>query len=283
MAKHKRPRSPVAIKQRLDHRRGYHRILLGHLIWPMLAVLLIGGIGSLLVPQNLSGIWFVLISLVVSGGFLSLPRAIILGGVIFASATPFLFFMQSDDRLSGELFLLVALLPFAPLFLAVTRAQQIRATRLYMLLNLPQVRAATDVSDWSLLPKPRAIDQRLKSLESSNEKTPAILLKVYFPRMSEALLLLGEVQLQQSVLALADDLRLLLRVGDMIVEDIRAQNVLYVLAFHNAETPDSLGAILRRLNPALRRTGLELSLSYAFYPENGKRLHAMEWSPVELP
>ena len=282
MTKHQTPRNPATNKQRLDYRRGYNRILLEYLIWPMLAVLLIGGIGSLLIPPSISGIWFVLIILMLLGALLSLPGAIILGGVIFISAAPYLFLIQSDDGLSGEVFLLFALLPFAPLFLAVTRSQQIRASRLYMLLNLPQVRAATDVSDWSLLPKPRAIDQRLKSLEGSDQETPAILLKVYFPRMSGALSLLGETQLQQSVLALADDLRLLLRVGDMIVEDIRAQNVLYVLAFHNAETPDSLGTILRRLEPALRRTGLELSLSYAFYPEDGKRLYAMEWHSVEL-
>ncbi len=152
--RHQAPRNTIAIKQRPDYRRGYRRLLLAHLIWPILAVLLVGGIGSLLVRQEMLGAWLVLIFLVLAGGFVSVPGAIILGGVVFVTAIPFLFFLQSVGRLGGELFLLVALLPFASVLLAAARAQQVKATRLHMLLNLPQVRAATDVSDWSLLPKP---------------------------------------------------------------------------------------------------------------------------------
>ncbi len=249
----------------------------------MLAVLLIGGIGGLLVQPELTGAWGVLIALVLVGGFLPLAPAVMLGGAAFVTAVPFLLVRQSEAQLGGELFLLMALLPFAPVWLAAARAQQARATRLHMLLSLPQVRAAMDVSEWSLLPRPRAIDRRLAGLEGSGEQRPAILLRLRFLRLAEARDLLGAAQLQQSVLALADELRLLLRAGDLLAEDLSSQGALYVLAFHNPQAEESLTAILRRLAPALERTGLEHSLSYARYPESGRRLHEVAWQPVELP
>lgn len=281
MTEQRGTRSGRLLIKRPDYRRGYRRLLYSHLAWPMLAVLLVGGLGTLLVRPELAGAWTLLIALVLAGAFLSLAPAVMLGGAAFVLAVPFLLTRQSGGQLGGDLFLLLALLPFAPVWLAAARSQQVRATRLHMLLNLPQVRAASDVSEWSLLPRPRAIDRRLQGLEKSGEQLPAIVLCLRFPRLVEARDLLGEAQLQQSVLTLADDLRLLLRAGDMIAEDISAQGVLYVLAFHNPEVADSLSAIRRRLAPAFERTGLELSLTYALYPEDGRRLHAMQWQPVE--
>lgn len=269
--------------RRLDYRRGYRRLLYSHLAWPMLAVLLIGGVGTLLVRPGLTGAWSVLIALALVGGFLPLAPAIMLGGAAFITAVPFLLVQQSEVQLGGDLFLLMALFPFAPVWLAAARAQQVRATRLHMLLSLPQVRAATDVSEWSLLPRPRAIDRRLRGLEKSGEQVPAIMIRIRFTRLAAAYDLLGEAQLQQSVLSLADDLRLLLRAGDVLAEDLRAEGALYVLAFHNPDEQGSLTAILRRLAPALGRTGLEHVLTYALYPESGRRLHEMRWQLIELP
>lgn len=268
---------------RVDFYKGYRQLLYSHLAWPISAVLLMGIGGMLLVRSELAGAWVLLVLLTLAGAFLSLAKAVVLGGGAFIMIVPVLLMQQAISQLSGDTFLVMMLVPFAPLWLAAARAQQIRATRLHMLLRLPQVRAASDVSDWSLLPRPRAIDYRLQTLLGTSPNTPAIIFKVKFVRLQQARDLLGETQLQYEVLALADALRMLLRSGDLITEDINDQQVLYILAFPNPEAEDSLNAILRRIAPALRQSGFEVKVSAANFPQDGNRLFAMIWQPVVVP
>lgn len=283
MAERRLPSPPSAEARRLDFWRGYRQLLYSYLAWPMLAVLLVGGVGTLLVRPELSAAWTIFIALVLSGAFLKLAPAVILGGAVFVTAVPFFLTYQSSAQLSGDVYLLLVLLPFAPIWLAAARVQQVRATRLQMLLRLPQVRAALDVSDWSLLPKPHAIDQRLHAMESAGGITPAVVMRIHFRLLTQARSLLGESQLQQSILELADQLRLLLRAGDLITEDIPGQQSLYVLAFSNPEVEGSVDAFLERLVPTLRSPGLSLELEYASYPDDGKRLRELVWHRVEMP
>lgn len=268
---------------RVDFHKGYQQLLYSHLAWPISAVLLLGVGGMLLVRNELAGAWVLLVLLTLSGAFLPLARAVMVGGASFIIVVPLLLMRQATSQLSGDMFLVMMLVPFAPVWLAAARAQQIRATRLHMLLRLPQVRAASDVSDWSLLPRPRAIDYRLQTLLRTAPSTLAIVLKVNFLRLQQARDLLGETQLQQEVLALADALRMLLRSGDIITEDINGQQVLYILAFPNPEAEDSLNAIVRRIAPALHSSGFEVAVAAATFPQDGSRLHAMTWQPVVLP
>lgn len=270
---------------RQDYRHGYGQLLYSHMVWPMLAVASLGGAGAMIVTPDLKGIWIVITLLTMAGGFLAVPYAVALGGAAFISVVPLLITLESVNTLSGEVFLVFALLPFSSLWLSAARAQQVRATRLHMLMRIPHVRAAMDVSDWSLLPRPRAIDRRLRALlnecHDSAVPDPALLFRISFPEVKQAADLLGSTQLQQSILDLSDELRIVLRTGDLLAEDIDGHGVLFILAFHNPRAEDSVSAIVRRIRPALNGSGFSVKLQYGCFPADGTQLHAMQWRDVE--
>lgn len=257
-----------------------------HLAWPMSAALVSGLLGYLLMPLHLKQLWLLCTLLSLAGAFLSIPQAAALGGIAFVTATPWLFALQPGGSLTGEVFLVYALIPFTPLWLAATRAHDIRAARLHLLLELPQVRAAMDVSDWSLLPTPRALDRRLRThmrqLRNGSRDDPALLFRIGFEHFDRSRDLLGDEALQDVVLELSGELRRCIRSGDMMAEDIAGHSVLYVLTFPNPERADSREAILNKIRPVLAGTGLPLrGIDYAYLPQDGERMHGLDWKAAE--
>lgn len=280
------PRPIAGQERRPDYIHGFRRLLYENLMWPMLAVFMLGLIGYLLTPASLKSVWLLWAGLAIIGGFLSIQWAVALGALVFVSAVPWLFTAQPGGGVTGELFLVFALLPFAPLWLAATRAHHIRAARLHVLLELPQVRSAMDVSDWSLMPTPRAIDRRLRQYlaeqRRSGRNDPALVYRIRFHGVDRAEDLLGTENLQELILELANQLRDRLRTGDMIAEDVRNEGVLYVLAFPNPEHPTNEAAVAARLRPLIERLGLpEWEMQVACIPEDGEQVHALQWRSLE--
>lgn len=265
-----------------SYRQGFRRHLYSRLIWPLLALGITGTIGALLVRPDLKGVWVIVTLLTAIGAFLPLQYAIALGALAFATAVPLLLTQQSLSMLSGEVFLVFALLPFAPVWLSAARAQQLAATRLNMMLSIPRVRAVLDVSDWSLLPRPRVIDRRLREMARAGAApTPALLFRLDFLDMRRVSELLGRAPVQQAIFDFAGELHSLLRAGDMLTEDIEGQGAMYLLAFHNPDVPDSARALVRRLEPVLARSEFAVRLRYARVLEDGTRLWAMQWHDVD--
>jgi hypothetical protein len=275
-----RPQAGLARRQ--DFAKGHRRLLYEHLAWPVAAVTVHSVAGYLFMPEFFQSIWLAWSLLTLAGAFLSVQRAALLGGLAFVSAMPWMFVEQHTYGINGGVFMVFALLPFAPIWLAAARARQLEATRLHMLLELPQVRAAMTVSDWSLLPNPRVIDRRLRQHLSEGKRSgkldPALVFRVRFRNLAQASDLLGEREMQQLMLRLADALRSTLRAGDMIAEDVRDHGLLYVLAFPNPDYPGSESAIVRRLKPPIDAVGLPgYELQVAAVPEDGRQIYALQW------
>lgn len=238
-------------------RRRYLVVLLA---WPVLAVVMLSIAGYVVADPQVRGIWVVWCLLALAGVFFSVRAAATLGVVAFLSAVPWIVLAHSHHNRSGSVFLLFAMLPFAPVWLAAARSQLAPAARLQSLLGLSHVRNAIDVSSWSLLPKFRTVQWRLSTQPpvtrySKNGSTaPALVFRITFPDLVEHAQLLGEQalreKLQTLVLDLADAIGVRLRAGDMVADDLREHGALFVVTFPNPKQANSIqiiGATLRKL------------------------------------
>lgn len=275
------------IKQRLKHFwqrviRIDYQIFLEFLVWPLLAVFTIGITSYSIILPAYQGEWLVLFSLLICGVFFSIPVAAIIGALTFITYSLWLFALQLDSNLTASHFLLLAFMPFTPIFLSATRLKIIDVMHLATLLELPQVRAAMNISSWSLLPSHRALELRLIQHVKDYEKNeiPAVLVKFSFFELDKLVDLLGENVLLHEVKEIADNLRKKLRTGDMIAESIETHSTLYVLAFANPKS-DYLNAIIRRLYPVLQNTNFQSSMSVAIVPRDGDTLLNIDWHLVK--
>jgi uncharacterized membrane protein YccF (DUF307 family) len=145
-----------------------------------------------------------------SGAVLGVTGAMVVGSLAFFVLGLWLCASQLEQGLEGIRFLILALTPFAPLWLAALRERQRETSRLDALLKLPQVRASMDISDWSLLPMARVIDRRLAQHEAeqkSGEFAPVWIWRFRLTRFDEELELFGSREMQHRVMGLADGLR----------------------------------------------------------------------------
>jgi len=167
-----------SLKQKQRGKINWHRFLevdyrafFEFMMWPMLAVFTIGiTTYSILLPAY-KGEWFILFALLMMGTFLSIQSAAIIGSFTFVTYGVWLFYTQLESGLSASHFILLAMMPFAPIFLSATRLKVIDILHLATLLKLPQVRAAMNISDWSLLPSSRALEMRLTQHVTEYENT----------------------------------------------------------------------------------------------------------------
>jgi hypothetical protein len=252
--------------------------------WPLAAIVQLGLLGFLLLPQAAQGSWLFLIVLTLAGAVLTLTGALAVGGLAFVALGFWLFASHLEQGLAGVPFVILALTPFAPLWLSAFRERQRETARLDALLELPQVRAGIDISDWSLLPVARVIDRRLAqhaAEQGAGTFAPAWLWRFRLPRFDETLALLGQREVQSGVMRLADDLRRHVRTGDYIAEDVRTTNALYLLAFPNPDNLDRAG-LSARLRRAVERTGLpHVEIATAVIPNDGDRLGNVVWHVEE--
>lgn len=116
-----------------------YRVFAEFLIWPLLAVFTIGiSTYSILLPAY-KGEWIVLFILLISGTFFSIPIAAIVGSVTFITYSIWLFSTQLDNTLTASHFILLAFMPFTPIFLSATRLKIVDIMHLASLLELPQI------------------------------------------------------------------------------------------------------------------------------------------------
>ncbi len=259
-----------------------YRIFLNFLMWPLLAVFTIGiTTYSILLPAY-KGEWLILFTLLLSGVFFSIPAAATVGSLTFITYSLWLFSTQLDGNLTASHFILLAFMPFAPIFLSATRLKIVDIMHLATLLELPQVRASMHISPWSLLPSHRALELRLKQhiKECEDNETPAVLVKFSFFELEKLVDLLGENILLHEIKEIADELRAKLRAGDMIAEDITDHSTLYVIAFPNKES-DYLTGITNRLYPVLENREFKSMMNIAAVPHDGTTLFNVKWSLVE--
>lgn len=273
------PRSPIWD----DLVQAQKRLLWEHLAWPVVAIALLGLAGYLFIPSAIQGPWLVLTLLTLAGSLLAIPAAAALGGAAFITYSFWLFGLQLQFGALGSDIIVLSMMPFAPLWLATLRARQRETTRLDALLQLPQVRAAMEISDWSLLPTARAIERRLGAHLAEQVpgfENPALIFRLSIPAISRNVEVLGEREMQQAIMRLADDLRAMLRIGDMIAEDLREHAVLYIMAFPNPANPDK-DSLIRRLDQTLTRSELaRIDLSLAHIPQDGVHMHSLNWHPI---
>ncbi|WP_420428294.1 hypothetical protein [Algiphilus sp.] len=280
------PRPRAGHRPRLDYQRNFHRTLYAHLAWPMLCVVLLSALGLVLTSAPLHALWIGACLLALSGAFLS-PWAAFSVGVGGALALlPVVLHIHGLGLGSFWVYGGYALLPLCPLGLAMTRLYQMRATRLHILLQLPQVQSAMDVSDWSLLPTPRAIDRRIQQHLAEHHltgrKEPALVYTIAICALVEGDTAHDTSTLQKAVLDLANGLRKTLRTGDMIGEDMRGHGHLYILAFPNPSHSDSEQTIARRLRPLLDTSRIgRWRMAVARVPEDGSQLQRLHWHPLE--
>lgn len=253
------------------------RLLRQHMLWPIFAPLMLGLIASFMVSPDYQGPWLVLVVLTVAGGFLKVRTAAVLGMLCFISYGAWLFWTQLQQTVKGSDLILLISMPFAPLWLAAMRAREQKLMHLGALLTLPQVRAAIDISTWSLLPSARALDTRLRETAAAEIVVPALLIRLYLNDLSQAIELLGEQAVRSEVMLLANLLREDLRGGDLIAEDLRNHGSLFVLVFLSRRALVGPDTILRRLKPALESTELNVILQYALVPEDGMRMCSVTW------
>jgi len=259
-----------------------HRAFFEFMIWPLLAIFTIGITAySILLPAY-QGEWLILFILLMIGPFLSIPWAAIIGSVTFITYGIWLFSAQMDNELTASHFILLAFMPFTPIFLSATRLKIIDIMHLATLLELPQVKAAMNISEWSLLPSHRALELRLKQhiKEYEDTKVPAVLIRFDFFEVDKLIDLLGENVVLHEVKEMADHLRKKLRTGDMIAEAIEDHSMLYVLAFPNPES-DYAHALVRRLYPVMNILEFKSSMEIAIAPQDGDSLFNMKWHNIE--
>ncbi|MHA7833222.1 MAG: hypothetical protein ACX94A_01945 [Algiphilus sp.] len=273
-------------RPRLDYQRNFRRTLYTHLAWPMLCVALLCALGMALTSAPLHALWISACLLALCGAFLSPWPALTLGIGGAVALLPVLLNIHSLGLATHWVYGGYALLPLSPLGLSMTRLYQMRATRLHILLQLPQVQSAMDVSDWSLLPTPRAIDRRIQQhLDEhhlTGRKEPALVYTIAICALAEGDALSDTSTLQKAVLDLANRLRRTLRTGDMIGEDMRGHGHLYILAFPNPAHADSEQTIARRLRPLLDTSRIgRWRMAVARVPEDGSQLQRLHWHPLE--
>jgi len=259
-----------------------YRAFFEFMIWPMLAVFIIGlSSYSILLPAY-KGEWLILFSLLFFGTFLSIPTAAVIGSITFITYSIWLFYTQLDDNLTASHFILLAFMPFTPILLSATRLKVLDVIHLATLLELPQVRAAMNISDWSLLPSNRALELRLRQHIEENKGTdiPAIIVRFRFQGLEKSIELLGESVVLHEVKAMADNLRTRLRSGDMIAESIEDHSALYVLAFPNPKS-DYLHAILHHLYPVMEDLEFQCEMDMAIAPRDGDALFNITWHEVK--
>jgi hypothetical protein len=273
------PRSPIWD----DLVQAQKRLLWEYLAWPVVAIALLGLAGYLFIPPATQGPWLVLILLTLAGSLLAIPAAAALGGAAFITYGFWLFGLQLQFGAVGSDIIVLSMMPFAPLWLASLRARQRETIRLDALLQLPQVRAAMEISEWSLLPTARAIERRLGvhlAEQVPGFEAPALIFRLIIPAISRNIEVLGEREMQQAIMRLADDLRATLRIGDMIAEDLREHAVLYILAFPNPANPNE-DSLIRRMGQTLARSELaRIDLSLAHIPQDGVHMHTLRWHPI---
>lgn len=253
------------------------RLLNEHMAWPVASLLSLGLIASFMIGPGYLGPWAVLVALTIVGGFANVQTAAALGVLAFISYGTWMFWVQLQHGITGGDFIILAFMPFAPLWLAAMRARQRDLMHLDALLTLPQVRAAMDVSTWSLLPSARALDLRLQAhLGDGTNVTAVVLFRIDLLNLEQSIALLGDRVVRGEVMQLANMLREKLRVGDLIAEDLKHHGNLYVLTFPNPRDVDPV-TILRRLLPALSASELRVAVQYAQIPEDGTRMYALTW------
>lgn len=279
------PRPRAGQRPRPDYQRKFRRTLYAHMAWPIAAVATLFALGFLLMPPTMTGLWTGGALMAAAGAFLSVPMAIVLGVSGCLSLLPVLLDLQAQGQANSLLYTAFALLPLCPLCLAVARCYQARATRLHILLQLPQVQAAMDVSDWSLMPTPRALDRRIRQHLAEHHitgrKETALVYYIAFRALEQSRELLGMSTMQKAVLDLANGLRQTLRNGDMIGEDMRGHGHLYILAFPNPEFNDNETAIADRVRPLLENSQIGMwHMAVARIPEDGSQLQRLHWHPL---
>ncbi|MBY8965569.1 hypothetical protein KHP57_07605 [Algiphilus sp. NNCM1] len=280
-----RPRS--GYRPRPDYRRHFHRTLYAHLAWPMLCVTSLCALGLVLTGTSMHTMWIGTCLLALSGAFLSPSAALVLGTGGTVALLPVLLNIHGLGLANHWVYGGYALLPLSPLGLSMTRLYQMRATRLHILLQLPQVQSAMDVSDWSLLPTPRAIDRRIQQHLAEHHltgrKEPALVYTLAIDALTDGEAARDRCALQQAVLDLADGLRKTLRTGDMIGDDLQGHGQLYILAFPNPSHADSEQTIARRLRPLLDASRIGgWRMAVARVPEDGSQLQRLHWHPLEV-
>lgn len=254
------------------------------LISPFLAVMVLSAIGLALIRPEHTVLWWVATLLILSGAFLSVFWGAMVGLILIASALPWIFLTSQEIFFRAEILLVIAVFPLLPLFFAAARMSQEQTSILKMLLDIPQVRASLDVSDWSLLPTPRALDRRLMLHAEEQRRMgriiPAILFKIEFQNIEKSGFLLGEVQLKLMTAELCDKMRGTLRKGDMITEDMRTRGQIYILTFPNPEFPNNLEVLTRKISSILDQSTLpKCRLFHAICPDDGERFNLMNWKP----
>jgi len=280
------PRPRAGQRLRPDFQRNFRRTLYAHMAWPIAAVIVLFALGLLLVPPAMLTVWSGGALLALAGAFLSIQIAIVLGITGALTLLPVLLNLQAQGMANDLVYAAFALLPLCPLALAITRSHQARATRLHILLQLPQVQSAMDVSDWSLMPTPRALDRRIRQHLAEHHvtgrKEPALVYYIAFRALEQSRELMGMSTMQKAVLDLANGLRQTLRTGDMIGEDMRGHGHLYILAFPNPEFAENEQAIANRVRPVLERSQIGMwHMAVARVPEDGSQLQRLHWHPLD--
>jgi len=259
-----------------------YRAFFEFMVWPILAVFIIGLSSYTIILPAYKGEWLILFSLLFFGTFLSIPFAAVIGSITFITYGIWLFYTQLDNNLTASHFILLAFMPFTPILLSATRLKVLDVIHLATLLELPQVRAAMNISDWSLLPSNRALELRLRQHIHENEgkDIPAVLVRFRFKEIEKSIELLGESVVLHEVKAMADNMRKRLRSGDMIAESIGDHSALYVLAFPNPKSAYQ-DAILHHLYPVMEDLEFHCEMDMAIIPRDGDALFTMTWHSVQ--
>lgn len=252
------------------------------IIWSVLAIIVLTLIGLALIRAEYIFLWCVASLLVLLGAFLSVFWGAVVGIILILTALPWILLTSQEIFFRGETLIILAIFPILPLFLSAARVAQEQTSLLKMLLEIPQVRASLDVSDWSLLPTPRALDRRLMLHAEEHERigrdVPAILFKIEFNDIHHSGMLLGETQLQLMTVEICDKMRKALRKGDVITEDMRIRGQIYILTFPNPDFPNNLEALTKKIVSILNLSSLPTwTLYHAVYPADGKHFNRMNW------
>jgi len=280
-------RTPLSLAQKLKRRwerftQLDHRTYFEFMMWPMLSVFTIGITAYSIILPEYKGEWLILYTLLLLGAFLTIPAAAIVGSITFLTYGVWLFSTQLDMQMTASHFILLAFMPFTPIFLSATRLKILDIMHLATLLELPQVRASMSISDWSLLPSHRALELRLQDhvREYEHNKIPAVLIRFRFFELEKLVHLLGENVVLHEVKSMADELREKLRTGDMIAESIEDHSSIYVLAFPNPQS-DYIHALIRRLYPTMHKLEFKSSMEIAIIPKDGDSLFHIKWHEVQ--
>lgn len=266
--------------------KDYRKFIHSDMTWPALAVIVLGVVGFPLVSLDYRFLWIMATGLVLVGSFLPPVIGALTGLVMLVGAIPWFVLSFQGQLFQEEVFVALALFPALPLFLGAARLASRQGAQLKMLIDIPEVRASMDVSDWSLLPTPRALDRRLQLHNEEQRRRekmiPAILFRITIENPKKTSVILGEDHLREMVASLSMDLRNALRRGDMITEDVRISGNIYILTFPNPEYPDNETVLCRKVTSVLRKQTLPpWRLASAVIPKDGERLQTLRWTAIE--